>query len=185
MSVAATIAIPISSEQRAALEALLHRTDLKPRMRERAEMVKAAVLGQDLRGICAWSGRTAETVRSWLGQYLTAGLSGLADAPRPGRPARADATYHAALAEALDQSPREAGLLFDVWTSDRLSAYLAEGTGVRIAPSWLRTLVQQHEFVCGRPKHSLRHLRDADEVAACQAELAAAENNGGGGAGAL
>ncbi len=63
MSVVATVVGSISEEQRSALEALLHRPNLKPRVRERAEMVKAAVVGQDLGGICAWSGRTAETVR--------------------------------------------------------------------------------------------------------------------------
>jgi transposase len=183
MSVVTTIMVRVGSEQRVVLEAWLHRTDLRPRVRERMEMVKAAALGQDLRSICAWSGRTAETVRYWLGRYLLAGLSGLEDAPRSGRPARADAAYHAALEEALDTSPRVAGLLFDVWTSERLSAYLAEQTRVRIAPSWLRTLVRQHEFTCGRPKHSLRHLQNPDEVVACQAELAAAEKKGGGGAG--
>jgi transposase len=183
MSMVTTMVVRIGREERGALEAVLHRTDLKPRVRERVEMVKAAALGQDLRSICAWSGRTAETVRYWLGRYVTAGLSGLADAPRSGRPARADAAYHAALAAALDTSPRAAGCLFDVWTSARLSAYLTEQTGVRIAPSWLRTLVQQHDYVCGRPKHSLRHLRDADELAACIVELAAVEKKGGGGAG--
>lgn len=182
MSVMATIVVRIGGAQRAALDMVLHRTDLKSRLRERVEMVKAAALGQDLRSICIWSGRTAETVRYWLGRYLTEGLSGLEDAPRSGRPARADAAYHAALEAALDMSPREVGCLFDVWTSERLSAYLTEQTGVRIAPSWLRTLVQQHDYVCGRPKHSLRHLRDADEVAACQAELAAVEKKSGGGA---
>jgi hypothetical protein len=58
-----------------------------------------------------------------------------------------------------------------------LSAYLAETTGVRIAPGWLRVLLAQQDVVCGRPKHSLKHLQDPAEVATCQAELAAAEKN--------
>jgi transposase len=185
MSVVTEIGARIGTDERVAMEAMLRQTDLKPRVRERVEMVKAVALGQDLRSIGAWSGRTAESVRYWLRRYLLAGLAGLADAPRPGRPARADTAYHLALEQALDRSPREAGLLFDVWTSERLSAYLAEQTGVRIAPSWLRTLLYQHTFRCGRPKHSMRHLRNPDEVAACQAELAEAEKKGGGGAGPL
>jgi Winged helix-turn helix len=71
---------------------------------------------------------------------------------------------------------------FDVWTSARLNAYLAERTGVRIAPGWLRVLLAQQDFVCGRPKHTLTHLQDPAEGAACKAELAAAEKKGGGGA---
>jgi hypothetical protein len=77
------------------------------------------------------------------------------------------------------------GLPFDVWTSARLSAYLAESTGVRIVPGWLRVLLGQQDFVCGRPKHTLRHLRDAEEVATCERELQAAGENRGPGPGAL
>lgn len=67
------------------------------------------------------------------------------------------------------------GLGFDVWTSERLSAYLARTKGVRIAPGWLRVLLGGMRFACGRPKHTLSHLRDPEEVAACEAELEEAE----------
>jgi transposase len=174
-----TIATRMLPADQQALAALLRRTDLTPRVRARAEVVKAAALGQDIEALCRWSGRTAETVRGWLRRYLAAGLAGLVDAPRPGRPARADAAYRQALADALDRPPRQAGLLFDLWTAGRLSAYLAETTGVRLSPSWLRTLIAQQRFRCGRPKHTLHHLQDPDAVAACAAELAEAGEKGG------
>ena len=66
-----------------------------------------------------------------------------------------------------------------MWTSGRLSAYLAEQTGVRLAPGWLRALLARRRFACGRPKHTLDHLQDPDEVAACEAELAAVGGKGG------
>ena len=72
-------------------------------------------------------------------------------------------------------SPRELGLGFDVWTSERLSTYLKRSTNVRIAPGWLRVLLGRARFACGRPKHTLTPLRDPEEVAACEAELAEAE----------
>lgn len=62
-----------------------------------------------------------------------------------------------------------------MWTSERLSAHLARTTGVRIAPGWLRVLLGVMRFACGRPKHTLSHLRDPEEVAACEAELEEAE----------
>jgi transposase len=175
------------AEQRAEVERLLRRRDLPPRVRERLEMVKAAALGQDLAAIAAWSGRTVRTVKRWLRRYGAAGggVAAVADAPRAGRPPRADAAYRQALETAVDTPPRDLGLPFDVWTSARLSAYLAQTTGVRIAPGWLRVLLAQQDFVCGRPKHTLTHLQDPAEVAACKAELAAAEKKGGGRARAL
>ena len=84
-----------------------------------------------------------------------------------------------ALERAADTPPPGLGLPFDVWTSPRLAAYLAERTGVRLAPGWLRALLAARGFANGRPKHTLGHLQDPDEVAACEETLAAAEKKGG------
>ncbi|SRR5579884_920098 len=166
------------AEAQAAVAERLRGTDLSRRERERLEMVKAAGLGYDTAAIARWTGRSPRTVRHWLGRFLVSGLDALRDAPRAGRPAKADAAYRAALEAAVTTAPRALGLPFDVWTSARLSAYLAETTGVRVAPGWVRALLARGDFVCGRPKHTLRHLRDPDEVAACEAELAAAGGKG-------
>ena len=173
----------VTGAQRAEIETLLRRRDLSPRLRERLEMVKARALGQDLPSIARWSGRSVRTVERWLRRFAQGGAVALADAPRVGRPPRADAAYRAALERAVETPPPSAGQPFDVWTSARLSAYLGETTGVRIAPGWLRVLLTQRDFACGRPKHTLKHLQDPAEVAACTAELAAVGEKGGGGAG--
>ena len=170
---------------RAAVEAALRRRDLTPRVRERLEMVKAAALGYDEAAIVRWSGRRVRTVRRWLGRFVTEGLAALRDAPRAGRPVKADAAYRAALEQAVTTAPRDLGLPFDVWTSARLSAYLAETTGVRIAPGWVRALLTHQAFVCGRPKHTLDHLQDADEVDRFIAEVTSAGEKGGGRPGAV
>jgi transposase len=177
--------IAVTAEQRAAVAARLRDRDLPARVRERLEMVKAAALGQDLTTIERWSGRSTRTVRRWLDRFVAGGVAALADAPRPGRPARADAAYRAALEAAVTTPPPALGLPFDVWTSDRLSAYLAEQTAVRIAPSWLRTLLGRQDFVCGRPKHTLGHLQDPAEVAAFEAAMAEVGGKNGGRAGPL
>lgn len=172
--------LEVTVAQRTAVEAALRRRDLTPRVRERLEMIKAAALGQDLDAIARWSGRTPATVRRWLGVYQTGGIAALADAPRRGRPPKADAAYLAALERAVATPPRTLGLPRDVWTSGRLSAYLAQQTGTRIAPGWLRVLLHQQRFVCGRPKHTRDHLQDPAEVAACQDALQAAGEKGAG-----
>lgn len=169
----------IGADQRAVIEAVLRQPTLSPRVRERVEMVKARALGQDLPSIACWCGRTVRTVDHWLRQYLRGGVAALADAPRSGRPPAATTAYRAALVQAVEQSPRELGLGFDVWTSARLAAYLAEQTGVSVSAGWVRTLLTQQDFVCGRPKHTLKHLQDPEEVAACQTALTAVEKKGG------
>src|ERR671917_268422 len=108
------------------------------------------------------------------------GLPPISGAQRAGRPPHADAAYLEHLERLVETEPPTLGLPFDVWTSARLSAYLAETTQVRITPGWLRTLLGRRRFACGRPKHTLSHLQDAAAVSACEAELAAAEKKGRG-----
>jgi transposase len=178
MSTAPALVLEVTAAQRTAVEAALLRRDLAPRVRERLEMVKAAALGQELEAIARWSGRTPATVRRWLAASRAGGIAALTDAPRQGRPPKADATYLAALETAVATPPRTLGLPFDVWTSRRLSGYLTQQTGVRIAPGWLRVLLHQQRFVCGRPKHTLAPLQDPAEVTTCQEALRVAGEKG-------
>jgi len=173
---------PISPAQQATVEALLRERGLNPRVRERLEMVKGAALGWDVAAIAAWCGRTETTVRRWLGLFRDGGVVALGDAPRAGRPRRADAAYLTALEAAVETDPRTLGQGFDVWTSARLSAYLTEATGTRIAPGWLRVLLHRQRFANGRPKHSVAHLQDPVEVAACEERLRVVGGKGEGAA---
>jgi transposase len=164
----------------AAVEAALRRRDLGPRVRERLEMVKAVALGYSLAEVARWSGRTERTVGRWLGAFAIGGVAAVADAPRAGRPPRADAAYLAALERAVDTPPPALGLPFDAWTSVRLSAYLAETTGVQLAPGWLRALLARRRYRTGRPKHTLGHLQDPAAEAACEQTLQVVGGKGGG-----
>src|ERR1700736_1368676 len=83
--------------ERLAIEAQLRRRDWAPRLRERLEMVKAIALGQDVATIAVWSGRSVARIRYWLTRYHQHGVGALADAPRSGRPPKADAAYLTAL----------------------------------------------------------------------------------------
>ncbi len=179
MSKRETSVAQIPAAARAVVDEALRQARLKRRVRERLEMVKGAALGQSLAEIARWSGRTERTVTPWLERYVAGGVAGLADAPRPGRPPQADAGYRVAMTTAMATAPRTLGLTYDHWTSARLSAYLAEQTQVVIAPSWLRSLLKRQDFVTGRPKHTLKHLQDVAEVAACEAALAEAKKKDG------
>lgn len=169
-----------SASQRAAVAARLREPGLTARERERLEMVKGAALGWDLATIAAWSGRSEATVARWLAAFRAGGVAVLGDAPRAGRPRRATTAYLDDLAAAVTTDPRTLGQAFDIWTSARLSAYLATTTGTRIAPGWLRVLLHRQRFACGRPKHTVTHLQDPAEVAACAERLREVGGKGGG-----
>lgn len=175
----------LTDEDRVIVERALTDRTQSARVRERLEMVKGAALGWDIATLVAWSGRSENVVRHWIGIYQTGGLPALSDAPRSGRPAKADEAYLAALAAAVETDPRTLTQDFDVWTSARLSAYLAETTGTRIAPGWLRVLLHREGFANGRPKHTVAHLQDPAEVAACEDRLREVGEKGGRASGAL
>ncbi len=162
----------IAAEQREEVERQLRRPDLPRRVRERLEMVKAAALGDEVERIARWSGRAVDTVEHWLARCAEGGRGALTDAPRAGRPVRADAVYLAAMESALETAPSALGVPFDVWTSERLSVYLEQQTGVPICSGGLRARLAQRGWVGGRPKHTLKHLHDPAAVAASRAELA-------------
>ena len=175
----ASSAASLSPDQQATVATLLRRRDLTPRVRERLEMVKGLAQGQELATIAAWSGRSPRRIQHWLRRFQQGGVAALADAPRAGRPPKADAAYLQALDAALATSPRTLELQYDAWTSTRLSAYLAEQHGVRIAPGWLRALLSRRDYASGRPKHTLHHLQDPIAKAAFARELADVEKKGG------
>ena len=175
----------VSATQQAEVERRLRQRDLSARERERLEMVKAVALGDDLDRIARWTGRSQRRIQYWLRQFAVHGVEALADQARPGRPVKADSAYLSALERAVTTAPSELNLPFDVWTSERLSAYLAEQTGVRIAPGWIRALLTQRGFRCGRPKHTLKHVQAPQEVAACREALAEVGEKGAGRTGAV
>jgi hypothetical protein len=135
-------------------------------VRERLEMVKAAALGAEGARSARWSGRAVET-RGLLADPLCHWRRGGAERggaergaargpPRAGRPVRAAAAADvaalaAALAAALETPPRTLALAFAVWTSQRLSAYLEQQTGVHICAGWLRVLLGQRGGAAGGP----------------------------------
>jgi hypothetical protein len=69
----------------------VRRTDLTRRVRERRELVQAAAVGDDVERSARWSGRAVETVAHGLARVADGGGPARADAPRTGRPVRADA----------------------------------------------------------------------------------------------
>lgn len=102
---------------------------------ERARMVWLAHQGERVPAIAGSLGVTEATVRNWLARCNTAGLDGLKDRPRAGRPpVYSTAVVGEVVATALTP-PASLGLPFACWTLDRLVAYLGETHGIAIKRS--------------------------------------------------
>jgi transposase len=78
--------IEVNEKDRAALEALTRRTTAAMGLVRRARIVLRAAEGVPLDRIARELGVQRNVVRTWIDRYGEAGLAGLRDRPRPGRP---------------------------------------------------------------------------------------------------
>ena len=78
--------IALNDEDRAALEALMRRTTAAVGLVRRARIVLRAADGVPLDRVARELGVQRNVVRTWVDRYRDAGLAGLEDRPRPGRP---------------------------------------------------------------------------------------------------
>jgi transposase len=105
------------------------------RLVERARIIRSAGQGRTVRAVAADLRAAAGTVRFWVTRFNAAGVDGLADAPRSGRPATYTPEQVGEVIAAALTKPQALGLPFGAWTLDRLAAYLAEHKGVAIKRS--------------------------------------------------
>ena len=131
----------LSPEEQETIEKLAHSRTASARLVERARIILLASQGYRVPAIAQRLALTAITVRTWCKRFNAAGIAGLADKPRTGRPA----TYSAhEVAEVIATSltpPEQLGLPFASWTLDRLEAYLNEQKGIAIKRSRIDDLL--------------------------------------------
>ncbi len=102
---------------------------------ERAQMVHLSSEGKSVKAIALTLGMREDKVRFWIHRFNAAGLSGLADERRSGRPPTyASEVVGEIIATALTD-PQQLGLPFASWTLDRLAAYLSETQGIAMRRS--------------------------------------------------
>ncbi len=101
----AATAIDLNVEDRRELEAWVRKRTAPQRQVQRARIVLASAAGNTSRAIARELGLRSATVSKWRVRFGRQGLAGLADTPRPGKPATyGQATERRILAQ-LDQPP--------------------------------------------------------------------------------
>jgi transposase len=125
----------LTEEEAGAVKRLAHSRTAAARLVERARIVWLSSQGRRVSAIAAEVGRSGQTVRDWVARFNAAGLDGLADAGRSGRPPTYSAEEVGAVIAAALTKPDELGLPFGEWTLDRLAAYLHEAKGIAIKRS--------------------------------------------------
>jgi transposase len=122
-------------EERTALEKLARSRTREARLVERAQIILGLAAGERPSHLAARLQITRPKVYAWLKRFNAAGLDGLHDATRSGRPHTYLADAVAAVIAAAITKPDELGQPFGSWTLDRLETYLNETKGIGIKRS--------------------------------------------------
>jgi transposase len=138
------------------------RQDERPEVRQRATAIRMLHLGKQPCEVAEVLAVSLPTIYNWHARYREAGLEGLANRPKSGRPGIADEDYCRILEETLEQSPPDLGYAFTIWTVKRLRDHLEKKTGKRLSESRLRHLLKEKDYRYKRPKHDLHHLQDPE-----------------------
>jgi transposase len=125
----------MTAEEAEAIERLARSRTAPARLVERARIVRSAGRGRPVRAVAEDLRLAAGTVRFWVKRFNAAGVDGLADAPRSGRPATYTPEEVGEVVAAALTKPQRLGLPFGAWTLDRLAAYLHEHKGIAIRRS--------------------------------------------------
>ncbi len=132
----------LAADELRAVTRLAHSRTAAARLVERARIILLSHHGRRVPAIAAELGVTEATARCWLARFNAAGLAGLADAPRSGRPATYSREEVGLVIATALTDPRTLGLPFASWTLDRLETYLNEERGLPIKRSRIDELLQ-------------------------------------------
>lgn len=147
------------------------KSDPDLRVRQRAQIIRLLHKGYKAKEIAELLSISTGPVYYWYKRWQQAGLDGLRDKPRAGRPRVSDEAYRQKLAQTLETDPQELGFAFTVWTPRRLVTYMTQETGVAIHENTLRNLLDELDYVYRRPKHDLTHLQDKKAKAEAEETL--------------
>lgn len=146
------IQVALTPAQHDELRARTREVGIRPRTRDRLEMVRLADAGWTVPRIARHLGCHEQTVRKYVKVFLADGFGALADRPRPGRPPVVTAAHLDALEGLLDAGNR-------TWTTPQLVAWLEREHGVRVHPDHLSRLLHARRFGWKRTVTSVAHQR--------------------------
>jgi transposase len=132
----------LDDEEAAALRALAESRTAEARLRDRARICWRAARGDRVSRIVAELGVDDATARLWITRFNAAGIAGLADAPRSGRPPVYGRDRIGLVVATSLTDPAVLDLPFGAWTLDRLTAYLNEVHALPIKRSRVREVLQ-------------------------------------------
>jgi transposase len=161
----------LSDEQRQELQRRAHEPGVRPRTRDRLEMVRLSDAGLSVPQIARHLHIGEKTVRTWIGVFLESGFDALPYLPPTGRTSHLTPAIRERLRQEFDKANR-------TWTAQQVVHWIAEQFGVRVSVSHLRRFLRRWKLSYKRTARSVKHKQKPEEVAAKKTELATWEKKG-------
>jgi transposase len=156
---------PLAAEEVQELKRVAASRTAPHRVVQRAQIIWASAHGEAVPVIALQVGLSAFRVRAWIHRFNQAGLAGLADAPRAGRPRQHDETTRGTVVALARTKPRSLGLPFALWTLARLQQALQERHGLWVTPATVWKWLQAEGLVWKRQQSWFQVTVDAAFVA--------------------
>lgn len=125
----------LTADEQETVEHLSRSRTAPAREVERAQIIWRSHQGESVQRIAQTLGRGEDTVRHWIKRFNAAGMGGLNDEPRAGRPATYTPVEVSEVVALSLTDPQTLNLPFASWTLDRLETYLNEVKGIGIKRS--------------------------------------------------
>jgi transposase len=116
-------------------------------LRQRSELIWLLAGGASLAEASEWVGLHYTNAHIWLKRFREAGLAGLADHPKSGRPSVYDNDLTTEVIKVAAARPKDLGLKFTTWSLPKLQEYLRGRPGLEtITGSTIRRRLRQEGF---------------------------------------
>ena len=125
------------------------------------------MVAQDMscRQVAQLHGDSPRTVAYWVKRFETEGLSGLADADRPGRPSKLNQEQLQLIEKALRSHPSEYDLAGNLWDGKLLSHFIRQQFGIELGVRQCQRLFRQFGFRLRKPRPQIAKADPEKQVA--------------------
>jgi len=128
------------------------RRSYEARYDHRLHAILMVAQNMSCRQVAQLLGDSPRTVAYWVKRFETEGLSGLADADRPGRPSKLDQGQIQVIEKALRSHPSQYGLAGNLWDGKLLSHFIDQQFGIQLGVRQCQRLFRQLGFRFRKPR---------------------------------
>ena len=128
------------------------RRSYEARYDHRLHAILMVAQGMSCHQVARLLGDAPRTVAYWVKRFESEGLSGLADADRPGRPRRLNEQQIQQIDAALRASPADYGLTGNLWDGKLLSQFIRRHFGIELGVRQCQRIFRQLGFRLRKPR---------------------------------